>query len=130
MSLVDPIADALIAIKNSDFAAKKECVYRPASKLLGEILKVMQSEGYISSYEFIEDGRDGIYKVGLLGKINKCKAIKPRHAVRKNKFEKFEKRYLPARDVGIIVVSTPHGVFSHRQAKEKGLGGRLIAFIY
>jgi len=128
--LVDPIADGLIAIKNSDNAAKKECLYRPASKLFGEILKVMQAQGYISSYEFIEDGRDGIYKVGLLGKINQCKAIKPRHAVKKNKFEKFEKRYLPARDVGIIVVSTPKGVLSHREAKEKGLGGRLIAYVY
>ncbi len=128
--MVDPIADGLIAIKNSDNAAKKECLYRPASKLFGEILKVMQAQGYISSYEFIEDGRDGIYKVGLLGKINQCKAIKPRHAVKKNKFEKFEKRYLPARDVGIIVVSTPKGVLSHREAKEKGLGGRLIAYVY
>jgi len=130
MSLVDPIADALIAIKNSDNAAKRECMYRPASKLLGKILKVMQEKGYISSFEFVEDGRDGIYKVGLLGKINECKAIKPRYAVKKNKFEKFEKRYLPARDVGIIIVSTPGGVFTHKEAREKGLGGRLIAYVY
>jgi len=130
MSLVDPIADALIAIKNSDNAAKKECMYRPASKLLGEILKVMQAAGYISSFEFIEDGRDGIYKISLLGKINECKAIKPRYAVKKNRFETFEKRYLPARDVGILVVSTPKGVLTHRKAKEKSLGGRLIAYVY
>lgn len=130
MSLVDPIADGLIAIKNSDHASKKECIYRPASKLFGEILKVMQAKGYISSFEFVEDGRDGHYKVGLLGKINGCKAIKPRHAVKKNKFEKFEKRYLPARDVGVIVVSTPQGVLGHKEAKEKGLGGRLIAYIF
>jgi len=130
MSLVDPIADGLISIKNSDSAAKSECLYRPASKLLGEILRVMQAEGYISSYEFVEDGRDGIYRVLLLGRINQCKAIKPRHAVKKNKFEKFEKRYLPARDVGILVVSTPQGVLSHRKAKEKGVGGRLIAYVY
>jgi len=130
MSLVDPIADALIAIKNSEMAAKKECLYRPASKLLGEILKVMQSKGYISSYEFLEDGRDGVYKIGLVGKINQCRAIKPRHAVKKNKFEKFEKRFLPARDVGIIVVSTPKGVLTHKEAKDQGLGGRLIAYVY
>ena len=130
MSLSDPIADALVSIKNNDNAAKKECMYRPASKLLGEVLKVMQAEGYISSYEFIEDGRDGIYRIGLVGKINECKAIKPRHPVKKNKYEKFEKRYLPARDVGTIVVSTPKGVLSHTEAKQKGLGGRLIAFVY
>ncbi len=130
MSLVDPIADGLVAIKNSDSAAKKECLYRPASKLFGEILKVMQANGYISSFEFVKDGRDGVYKVGLLGKINDCKAIKPRYAVKKSKFESFEKRYLPARDVGIIVVSTPKGVLTHKEAKEKGLGGRLIAYVY
>jgi len=130
MSLVDPIADGLIAVKNSDKASKKECLYRPASKLFGEILKVMQAKGYISSYEFVEDGRDGLYKIGLFGKINECRAIKPRHAVKKNKFEKFEKRYLPARDVGLIVVSTPKGVLGHKEAKEKGLGGRLIAYVY
>jgi small subunit ribosomal protein S8 len=130
MSLIDPVADGLIAIKNSDQAAKQECFYRPASKLLGEILKVMQAEDYISSFEFVEDGRDGVYKIGLLGKINECRAIKPRYAVQKNKFERYEKRYLPARDVGIIIVSSPQGVLTHRQAREKGVGGRLIAYVY
>ncbi len=130
MSLIDPISDALIAIKNSDRAAKQECMYRPASKLLGKILKVMQAKGFISSFEFVEDGRDGIYKIGLLGKINECRAIKPRYAIKKNKFESFEKRYLPARDVGILIVSTPQGVLTHREAKDKGLGGRLVAYVY
>ncbi len=130
MSLVDPIADGLVAIKNSDNAAKKECLYRPASKLLGEILRVMQANGYILSYEFVEDGRDGVYRIGLVGKINDCKAIKPRYAVKKNRFEVYEKRYLPARDVGILIVSTPLGLLTHRQAKEKEVGGRLVAFVY
>jgi len=90
----------------------------------------MQARGYISSFEFVQDGRDGVYRIGLLGKINDCRAVKPRYAVKKNKFEKYEKRYLPAKDVGIIVVSTPQGVFDHREAKSRGLGGRLIAYVY
>lgn len=130
MSLVDPVADGLISIKNSDHASKKECIYKPASKLFGEILKVIQANGYISSYEFVEDNQDGRYKISLIGKINECRAIKPRYAVKKSKFEKYEKRYLPARDVGILIVSTPKGVLTHKEAKEKGLGGRLIAYIY
>ena len=129
MSL-DPIANALIAVKNSDAAAKRECLFRPASKLLGEILKVMQQQGYVNSFEFIDDGRDGTYKIGLLGKINNCRAIKPRYAVKNNGFEKYEKRYLPARDVGILIVTTPKGVLTHNEAKEKGVGGRLLAFVY
>ncbi|MFH1257193.1 MAG: 30S ribosomal protein S8 [Candidatus Diapherotrites archaeon] len=130
MTLVDPIADALVNIKNHENASKKLCIVRPAAKLLGEILRVMQEQGYISTYEFVDDGREGLYKINLMGKINECKAIKPRYAVRKNEFERYEKRYLPAKDVGSLIVSTPRGVMTHNGAKEKEIGGRLIAYIY
>jgi small subunit ribosomal protein S8 len=130
MALIDPIADAFVSIKNSDVASRKECIYRPASKLLGEILKVMQGNGYIGTFELIDDGRDGMYRIELLGKINNCKAIKPRYAVGKSGFEKYEKRYLPAKDVGIIIVTTPKGVLTHKDAKENNTGGRLLAFVY
>jgi small subunit ribosomal protein S8 len=130
MARMDPTADALIGLKNSDLASKRECFFRPASKLLGEILRVMQKNGYISTFEFVDDNREGSYRVELTGKINQCRAIKPRYAVKKNGFEKFEKRYLPARDVGILIVSTPQGVLSHAEAKKRGIGGRLLAFVY
>ena len=130
MTLVDPIADALISIKNGDLASKKECMFRPASKLLGEILKIMQKGGYIGTFEFIDDGREGIYKIQLNGKINECRAIKPRYAVKKDGFEKYEKRYLPSKDIGVLIVTTPAGVLTHREAKGKGSGGRLVAYIY
>lgn len=128
--MMDPIADALISIKNSDKASKQSCVYRPAPKLLGEILKIITKNGYIKGYEFIEDGRDGTFRVQLAGKINECRAIKPRYALKKSEFEKFEKRYLPAKNVGILIVSTPEGVITHTEAKNRGIGGRLLAFVY
>lgn len=90
----------------------------------------MQKKGYIGIYEFIDDGREGIYKIELKGKINDCKAIKPRYAVKKDGFEKFEKRYLPSKDVGMLIVSTPEGVLTHKEAKESNIGGRLLAYIY
>ncbi len=130
MVLMDPIADALVSIKNADNASKGSCTYRPASKLLREILKVMKSNDYIDGYDFVEDGRDGTFSIKLCGKINECKAIKPRYAVKKGEFERFEKRYLPARNVGIIIVSTPKGVVTHTEAKKMGSGGRLLAFVY
>jgi len=130
MTRMDPVADALINLKNNDMASKKQCFFRPASKILGEILRVMQKNGYISTFEFVDDGREGIYRVELLGKINQCRAIKPRYAVKKSGFEKYEKRYLPAKDVGMIVVSTPKGVLTHHEAKAEGIGGRLLAFVY
>lgn len=130
MTLVDPVADALVHIKNSDLAAKRECFFKPASKLLGEILKVLQKQGYISTFEFIDDGRSGLFKVELTGEINDCRAIKPRYAVGKNEIEKYEKRYLPAKDVGVLLLSTVKGVVTHRDAKKLGIGGRLLAFVY
>ncbi len=130
MSRTDVIADALTHIKNCETAAKRECMVRPASKLLKEIFAIMKARGYIGGFEFIDDGREGMFRVQLLGKINEARAIKPRYAVSKNEFEKFEKRYLPAFDVGTIIVSTPQGVFTHGEAKDRGIGGRLLAYIY
>ncbi|MCD6434757.1 MAG: 30S ribosomal protein S8 [Candidatus Diapherotrites archaeon] len=127
---IDTIANALIHIKNSDLANKKECIINTAPKMLAEILKIMKKLNYIDNFEIIEEGNKKIYKVKLAGKINECKAIKPRYAVKKDEFEKYEKRYLPARDIGTIIVSTSQGLMTHREAKEKGIGGRLIAYIY
>ena len=130
MTMIDPIADALVAVKNSDHASKKECNFKPGSKLLREILRVMKEKGYIEGIEFLEDRKGDRVKVRLGGKINECKAIKPRYAVKKDGFEKYEKRYLPAKDVGIIIVTTPKGVVTHFDAKAQGLGGRLLAYVY
>ena len=126
----DTIADALTNLKNHEMAAKTHCHLKPASRLLGEVLRIMQENGYIGKFEVIDDKREGIYKVELIGKINQCRAIKPRYAVRKFEFEKYEKRYLPSFDVGKIIVSTPKGVVTHSDAKEKELGGRLLAYVY
>lgn len=130
MSLVDPLADALINLKNRDTAAKREAFIKPATRLMGEILRVMKETGYISTFEFVEDGRQGVYRVGLGGKLNNCRAIKPRHAVKKDEFEKYEKRYLPSREIGVLIVSTSQGVLTHQKAKQQGVGGRLLAYIY
>lgn len=130
MSRNDPIADALINIKNTENASKKECIIRPASKLMKEILRIMQEKGYIGTFEFVDDGREGFFKVQLIGKINECRAIKPRYAVKKDEFEKFEKRYLPSYDIGTLIVTTPKGVVTHIDAKEKQTGGRLLAYVY
>ena len=94
MSLMDPLADALTNIRNNELQVKDSCVISPASKLIGEVLSTMQKENYIGNFEYIDDNRAGQFKVELEGNINKCGVIKPRHAVKKDEFEKFEKRYL------------------------------------
>lgn len=128
--LMDVVANGLTIIKNAEMRRKKSCIIWPANKLLGNVLRVMQMYGYIGEFEFIDDGRSGKFRVQLLGRINDCRAIKPRFPVKHAEFEFWEKRYLPARDIGILVVSTSQGVMSHREAKKRGIGGRLIAYVY
>ena len=127
---MDTLTNGLITIKNNEMRNKRECIISPASKLLGRVLRIMQLNGYIGEFEFIDDGRSGKFKVQLLGRINKCGAIKPRFAVRVGGFENWEKKFLPSREIGLLVVSTSRGIFSHREAKEKEIGGRLLAFVY
>ena len=127
---MDNTADALVNMKNCEMVGKKECLIKPASKLIGGILKIMQKEGYIGTFELIEDGKAGKYQVTLIGKINDCKAIKPRYAIKKDEFTKWEKRYLPSRNLGTLVVSTPKGLMTQKEAKTIGTGGKLIAFFY
>lgn len=130
MTMMDTLANGLTAIMNAEIRNKHECVIAPASKLLGQVLRVMQLNGFIGEFEFIDDGRSGKFKAQLLGRINKCGAIKPRYAVEADEFEKWEKMFSPSRDIGILIVSTSVGVMSHKEAREKHVGGRLLAFVY
>ena len=127
---MDTLTNGLITVINNEMRNKRECIISPASKILGRVLRIMQLNGYIGEFEFIDDGRSGKFKVQLLGRINKCGAIKPRFSVKVDEFENWEKKFLPSRDVGIMVVSTSKGVMADRNAEEKNMGGRLLAFIY
>jgi len=128
--LLDPLADALSTIKNAEMTGKPDCTLRPASKLIGNVLKVMKEKGYIGDFEFMDDGKSGNFKVQLKGKINKCGVIRPRHAVKNTDFEKWEKRYLPAKGFGSIILTTPEGVMTHSEARDNGIGGELLAYVY
>ncbi len=127
---MDTLTNGLVTIINNETRNKRECIISPASKLLGRVLRIMQLNGYIGEFEFIDDGRQGKFKVQLLGRINKCGSVKPRFAVKATEYENWEKRFLPSRDVGIMVVSTSKGVIAHKDAEEKNIGGRLLAFVY
>jgi small subunit ribosomal protein S8 len=127
---MDTLANGLTTVINNEMRNKRECIISPASRLLGRVLRIMQLNGYIGEFEFIDDGRSGKFKVQLLGRINKCGAIRPRFSVKMDKFEEWEKKFLPSRDVGLIVISSANGVLSHKEAKEKRIGGKLLAFIY
>jgi len=126
----DSMVNALNTIINNEERHKKECIISPASSLIGRVLRLIQSKGYIGEIEFIDDGRSGKFRVQLFGRINECRAVKPRHSVKLGDVEKWEKRFLPGQNVGVIILSTPKGVMTHEAAKEQGTGGRILAYIY
>ncbi len=127
--LQDPLADALSAIKNAERIGQHGCIVK-ANKVIKAVLKIMQEHGFIGAYEFIDDGKSGKLKIELNGKIIDCNVIKPRFAVKTGEFEKWEKRYLPAREFGLLIISTPKGMVDHKKAKQMQIGGRLVAFAY
>jgi small subunit ribosomal protein S8 len=126
--LNDPLAAVLTKIVNAEKIGKKEVVIRPVSKMIKKVLEIMKDNRYIGDYEEIKE--DMSLKINLLGNLNKCGVIKPRFSTKMNGFEKWEKRYLPARDFGIILVSTPKGVITHNDAKGMKVGGKLLAYCY
>jgi len=130
MVMTDPISDAMIVIKNASETGRGECTLKPASQLLGNVLKVMQKDGYVGEYEFVDDGRAGYYTVKMSRNINNCGAIVPRHAASQHDYTKFEKRYLPGQNIGILIVSTPYGVISQKEAIKRKTGGQLVAYVY
>ena len=125
----DLVADMFSVIKNAEAIGKHECT-TPASNLIKNMLLIMQKEGYIGEFEHMGDRRGGSFKITLLGKINKCGAIKPRFSVTRQEFISWEKRFLPAASLGILLVSTSHGVISHKDAKKKNIGGKLLGYVY
>lgn len=128
--LNDTLANALSIIYNAEKIGKKECIIKPSSKIIKKIFKIMQDKQYLGEYKIIESRQGESIELTLINKINKCGVIKPRYPLKQEDFEKFEKRYLPAKDFGILIVSTSQGIMTHYEAKEKKIGGKLIAYIY
>lgn len=125
----DLIADMFCVIKNAENIGKREC-FTPVSKVIEPILKIMQKHNYIGEFIKIKDGKGDKFKVNLIGKINNCNVIKPRFSIKKDEFIKWEKKHLPANNIGILILTTPKGVMDQKEAKAKETGGKLLGFVY
>lgn len=128
--LNDALAATLSKVMNAEKVGKKEVVVKPSSKLIKNVLTIFNEHKYLGLFEEFEEGQNMALKINLLGNINQCGVIKPRFSTKQDNFEKWEKRYLPAKGYGILVVSTSQGLMTHAQAKEKKIGGKLIAYCY
>ncbi|MHA1293251.1 MAG: 30S ribosomal protein S8 [Promethearchaeota archaeon] len=127
--MVNRLADACNMLKNAKKKKKKEVIISPASKLLQRVLRIFQAHAYIGEFERYDDGRQGKFKIALLGKINECKALM-RLNYKINQFEALERRLLPAPGLGLIIFTTNQGIMTMREAEEKNIGGIALCYIY
>ena len=126
----DLLNDALLALRHADRDGKPRVEITPTSKLIAEVLRIFREHHYIEEFTFVPNGRGGVYDVRLSRRINSCGVIKPRVAVAHDDLERYESRFLPAQDFGILVLSTNKGVLSQQEAREMKIGGRLLAYVY
>ena len=126
----DLLNDALLALRHADRDGKPRVEIAPTSKLIAEVLRIFREHHYIEEFTFVPNGRGGVYDVRLARRINSCGVIKPRVAVRHDDLERYESRFLPAQDFGLLVLSTNRGVVSQAEARESKIGGRLLAYVY
>ena len=127
--MANTIADSMNMLKNAEMARKKEVIISPASNLLQRILRILQSNAYIGEFERYDDGRQGKFKIALLGKINEAKGL-IRNSYYVSQFEALERKLLPAPGLGIIIMSTNQGVMSINEAEEKNIGGQTLCYVY
>jgi small subunit ribosomal protein S8 len=125
----DVLADAVNTIKVNEDLGKDSCTV-PSTKLIKAVMDVMKKNGYISGYEEAKEGKFNVLRIALSHRINDIGVVKPRYAVRFEEYQKFETRLIPSKDFGILIVSTPSGIMTNKEAKGMKTGGRLIAYVF
>ena len=124
------MATVLSQIDNAVKVGKDTVTTKHYSTQIKTVLSIMHDKGYIGEVEEVVDSKGNYFVVHLIGSLNKCGVVKPRFAVKADQMERYEKQFLPARDFGVLIISTNQGMMSHIEAKEKGIGGRLISYCY
>ena len=132
MQISDVIADMLTRIRNAN-DAKHETVDVPASNMKKAIADILVAEGYIRSYQIIEDGRQGIIRITLKYGKGKTKTIQGLRRVSKpglRIYSNCEDMPKVLGGLGIAIVSTSKGIMTDKKARELGVGGEVIAYVW
>ena len=132
MHITDSIADMLTRIRNAG-AAKHETVDVPASKMKKAIAQILLDEGYIKSFQLIEDGKQGIIRIVLKCGENKTSVISGLRRVSKpglRIYTNCEDMPKVMKGLGIAIVSTSKGVMTDKQARKENVGGEVLAFVW
>ena len=132
MQITDPIADMLTRIRNAN-SAKHETVDVPVSNMKKSIADILLEEGYIKSYEIIDDGKQGMIHITLKYGANKEKVISGLKRVSKPGLRVYSgSEELPKvlKGLGIAIVSTSKGIMTDKKARAQKVGGEVLAFVW
>ncbi len=132
MTMTDPIADMLTRIRNG-ITAKHETVDVPASNIKREIARILLEEGYIKGYDVIEDGKQGLIRVSLKYGKDGEKVILGLKRISKPGLRVYaDKNTVPKvlGGLGISIISTSKGILTDKQAREIGVGGEVICYVW
>ena len=132
MQISDVIADMLTRIRNAN-DAKHETVDVPASNMKKAIAEILLNEGYIKSYNVIDDGKQGIIRIALKYAPGKQKVIHGLRRVSKpglRIYASCEEMPRVLNGLGIAIVSTSKGVMTDKKAREENVGGEVLAFVW
>ena len=132
MQITDPIADMLTRIRNAG-SARHETVDIPNSKMKKAIAEILLEEGYIKSFQLIDDGTQGVIRVTLKYLPGKEKAIQGRRRVSKPGLSvSAGAEDLPQvlHGLGIAIISTSKGIMTDKKARAQHVGGEVLAFVW
>jgi small subunit ribosomal protein S8 len=132
MSMTDPIADMLTRIRNANIA-RHDRVEIPASRQKEEIARILQEEGYIRNYRYLEDRRQGILRVYLKYSKDRERVISNIRRISKPGRRVYVgKSDLPKvlNGLGIAILSTPRGVMTAAQCKRENVGGEMLCYVW
>ena len=132
MQMSDVIADMLTRIRNAN-DAKHATVDIPASNMKKAIAEILVNEGYVSAFETIEDGKQGIIRVTLKYTGKKQKVLRGIRRVSKPGLRIYagcEEMPRVMTGLGIAIVSTSKGIMTDKQARKEKVGGEVLAFVW
>ena len=132
MHITDTIADMLTRIRNAN-AAKHDTVDIPASNMKKAIAQILLDEGYIKSYQVLEDSKQGVIRITLKYGPNKSQVITGLRRVSKpglRIYSSCEEMPRVMKGLGIAILSTSKGVMTDKQARKENVGGEVLAFVW
>ena len=132
MTMTDPIADMLTRIRNANMVGH-ETVDVPASKMKKSIAEILRDEGYINDFEIIDDNKQGVIRISLKYGANKEHVISGLKKISKPGLKVYAKRDQVPKvlgGLGIAIISTSKGIISDKKARQLGVGGEVICYVW